>query len=381
MSIGSSLGKVSPKAYTEEDFDEHLKGFIAYTGIKVKSLDSLKNYKHLFDVPTLVGIEIEVENIGKILPLFSPYWVVKNDLSLRNNGKEFMSIPVSPRQAFHSLALLWEVLYKLAKPDFSWRTSIHFHLNVLELGNDEVRKMMLLSLLFEDLLFEFVGRNREQSIFCVPLHQSTQMSLLRSFISKKKSLMDIAGEKWNKYSAVNLSRIPDLGTVEFRHLGGTDDLDKVLTWLSFLLQIYQASVGLSMDSIRTKVLELNTSSKYWEFVTQVFTPDIVMKMKIKDWESLFKHTISKAKDFFVDPIKFPEIKDDSTLAKYAIAAGKKYEESQKGLEEMKLKMALEQKKAFEDMMAIKEMKAAQKKHNEALFAAVGAKVKVKKQAF
>ena len=330
MSVGTGFGKSTPKAVDDKIFEQKTKEFLEYTGLtkaynaRCNDMPLLKVLPHIYDVPTMVGIEIEVEGMHKPPPN-PPLWDQKIDNSLRNHGLEFTSQPVTPKQTVTALLSIWTSLYKLSKPDFSWRTSIHFHLDVCKLDNDEMRKMMLLSLLFEDLFFKLVGSERETSIFCVPLRQSSQMSLIRSFIQKKKSLGDICGAKWHKYSAVNLSRVPDLGTVEFRHLGGTDDLNKVLIWLSVLLQIYRASISLTMTSIQNKIMELKSSEKYMDFVNQIFTPEVASQLQIKNWPILFEDTISKAKDFFVEPVKFDMVKENSLVAKYSAKVLAQYE--------------------------------------------------------
>ena len=327
--IGGNLGLSSPAQISDKAFDKLITAFAAYVdeGKEItKALNNpvVKKMAHLYDIPTLVGIEIEVENIEIQLPV-PDFWQVDKDNSLRNNGKEIQSRPLTPEQAVKSLLVLWNVMNKWAKPDFSWRTSIHFHLNILELQPEELRKFLLLTLLCENLLFAYAGRDREQSIFCVPLSQSTQMSLIRAFIQKKKSVKEISGQNWLKYSAVGLFRVHDLGTIEFRHLGGTGDLKRVLMWLSFILQLYRAAVAMPMDLLKERILDLNSSSQYYEFLASIFTPEILQEMPVKNFQDLLATTISRAKDFFVDPVKYSGTLDESSLGKFAMkmAHGKK----------------------------------------------------------
>lgn len=333
--IGTNLGLESPKVIPDREFGRLIDSFAAYVG-ENKMIDAaladpiIKKLAHLYDIPTLVGIEIEVENIGMDLPV-PDFWVVDKDNSLRNNGKEIQSRPLTPEQAIKALSVLWKVMNKWCKPDFSWRTSIHFHLNILEMSPEELRKFLLLTYLFEDLLFSYAGKDREQSIFCVPLSQSTQRHLLRAFLQKKKSVKEISGQNWLKYSAVGLFRVHDLGTVEFRHLGGTGDLHKIFMWLSFALQLYRAAISMPMELIKERIMDLNTSSKYHEFVASVFSPDVVAAMPVKDFQALFTHTISKAKDFFVDPVKYAGTLEDSALGKYAEKVRKVYEVKKKSV--------------------------------------------------
>jgi hypothetical protein len=99
------------------------------------------------------------------------------------------------------------------------------------LTDDEVKTMVLLYALFEDFFFMMVKPNRKDNIHCVPL---TFTPLPMHY---KKNLHTYI-KVWSKYTALNLKRLTDLGTVEFRHLHGTNDPKELSDWLMVLENLW-----------------------------------------------------------------------------------------------------------------------------------------------
>lgn len=182
------------------------------------------------------GCEFEIESIvdyKNLTNIFS----IEDDHSLRNNGKEFKTPPVTYEQAIKGFQHLHSNL-TLGPDPFSERTSIHVHVNVRDLSLKEVRNLILTYALLEPLFFEFAGQDRKGSIYCVPLSYTYLPSLY-------KHPVHILLDKWknNKYTAFNLLPIISFGTVEFRHLYGTDDLGVFTTWLTAIKELYEYIVN------------------------------------------------------------------------------------------------------------------------------------------
>lgn len=182
------------------------------------------------------GVELEIEEVN--LTSSGLAWCnqrqisVEEDGSLRNNGKEFLLPPnyesdqVSLFTEFHNKSPV-----RYGKNAFSSRTSTHVHVNVNYMTRPQVKTLMLLYSIFEPLAFQFCGEQRKANIHCVPLSYTHLPSLYS---------LDIVAliNKWSKYTALNLIPVKNLGTVEFRHLGGTNNPDVFQAWLSFLSTLY-----------------------------------------------------------------------------------------------------------------------------------------------
>ena len=238
----------------------------------------LENLPPLLSNPkTRLGIEIEVENmVGHIDKWKFPPWSVKGDGSLRNQGVEFVSAAIFPKDVRLSLAMLyaWFPHYK-TEPDFSWRTSTHVHLETSHLTGDQFKRLLLLYLVFEDVLFEFArpGR-RETNIFCTPLSR-TDFECLRAVIqaTSAKALRDALARVSKlilKYSALNINHVFGFGTIEFRHLGGEKNPEKIVNWINLLLKLFEYAEKADSKFLEDQILTLNTSSLYKTLTQLVF---------------------------------------------------------------------------------------------------------------
>jgi hypothetical protein len=182
------------------------------------------------------GVELEIEQIQEPISNTTT-WSCKTDHSLRDGGIEIVTVPMSFE---NTLKAFQEIHGKLAlgPTPFGERTSIHVHINCLNLTLKEVKELVLLYALLEPLYFNFVGKQRENNIFCVPLNYTHLPSQYKT---------DIGGlhKIWHKYTAFNLCPLGNgkegsegLGTIEFRHMYGTKDVTLFKTWLSSIKELY-----------------------------------------------------------------------------------------------------------------------------------------------
>lgn len=180
----------------------------------------------------LCGCEFEIEDIKSISSVVDNCFIIEDDHSLRNKGKEFKTQPSD----YENTLELFDTLHKglaLGPAPFSERTSIHVHVNVRELSIEQLRQLMLVYALFEPMFFDFVGETRQGNIFCVPLSYTYLPSMY-----KLSPLSLVDSNKWHKYTAFNMLPIRELGTVEFRHMYGTNDREVFNTWLTTLKELY-----------------------------------------------------------------------------------------------------------------------------------------------
>lgn len=277
-----------------ETNDLKIQQLVGYPGLVVQKDKHSKLEKtlpkptlHCVDPTALLGIEIEVENMKNNVFL-DYYWKAKADHSLRNNGLEFTSIPLRGNQVEHALRYLNERMCQDNKPDFSARTSVHVHLNVRDMSWKQIKSLVLLYSLFEKHFFNIAGTRRENSIFCVPLNRSTQLKALPT--------LENGGYKWHKYNALNLGTIlgdddvPTYGTIEFRHLYGTNNVELLMNWVNNILLLRKASYLYKYDDLVDVIKNMNTSSEYTQVYLDVFKEyaDLTAMTKY-DFESSVSH--------------------------------------------------------------------------------------------
>lgn len=238
----------------------------------------LKENKEMVSPDTFIGIEVEAENFQGLIyteknKFIQNIWGVDSDGSLRNNGVEFISVPLQTKYTGSALQTLFSM--QGGKLDFSKRTSIHIHMNVRDMTYEQLMNLILIYCCFEDALFTFAGEWRKKTIFCVPLTE-TNMLLNPSMLEAPGYIM--SGGKWLKYSALNLLPVHLQGTVEFRHLQGTQNVNYITTWINLLCCLRQYACSTSFDELSKEVFTLISSSKYFEFAQKVFKdllPDLL----------------------------------------------------------------------------------------------------------
>lgn len=250
----------------------------------------------------LLGIEVEVENIRNWIPPLEYYWQAKEDHSLRNNGIEFTSIPLRGHQVEYALKYLNAMIHADNDPVYSPRTSIHVHLNVRDMTINQLRTLVLLYSIFERHFFHIAGTKRESSIFCVPMYKTTQPG--------KLSDVYYNCNHYSKYSALNVGTIrgnnqglPKYGTIEFRHLYGTDDIPTIINWINNILKLRKASTRYNFEELLEKVKTMNTTSEYISLYKEVFE-------EFADLNKMLKHDF----EYCVTTTKIWELRRTSTYS-------------------------------------------------------------------
>lgn len=179
----------------------------------------------------LVGIEIELENFNLKATPSAYVWREVGDGSLRNNGAEYVSSPIA---ACDAPKALYDLLVVCLHDQccFGPRTSSHVHVNVQDLSANQVKQIVQLYCVFEKVLFNFVGKGRAKNIYCVPLYDT---SLMREFNTRRIGPIT---EVWSKYTGLNLIPLREKGTLEFRHMHGSNDPVKLSRWIRIILRLF-----------------------------------------------------------------------------------------------------------------------------------------------
>jgi hypothetical protein len=179
----------------------------------------------------IAGLECEIESIRHYPEKLSPF-TVTNDGSLRNNGYEFISMPLDEASLITAFKNLHAKLEFRNKDDaFSSRTSTHVHINCSNLETSQVKTITLLYALYEEFFFAMVDPIRRGNIHCVPLTET----FLPTYYKYELNHMV---QRWHKYTALNLLPLGKLGTIEFRHLQGTDDDVLMGEWIRVLSNLW-----------------------------------------------------------------------------------------------------------------------------------------------
>ena len=281
--------------------------WLDHHGIKTAAKKFNEDLPRLIDIDTMLGIEVEAEQVSSHLNVGVPMWQVTTDNSLRNNGREFITPPVTPQTARDALITLFSG-FKKHPVEFSWRTSDHVHLNMRQDRVQHVMNLILFYTLFEDSLFSFVGDERRQSNFCVPVSETAANTYISGILTGHSHLPDLCNY-WQKYTALNVRPLcyndhaghpneqSGKGTIEFRHLEGTQDVSKILNWINLILCLQRASRATTISDLQDRILGITTRAHYVNLLEEVFQ-DHAKLLPVKEFRRILYSSVAYAKECF-----------------------------------------------------------------------------------
>jgi hypothetical protein len=267
-----------------------------------------------------LGIEVEVENSPRDLHNLSTvaYWGSKEDGSLRNNGREFVTFRGLTTDTYKRAVKLLndDLLMGVSKPIANARTGLHIHMDVSEKPVYDVANILFLYSIFEPIFFKVSG-NREDNIFCLPWYKNSttlgDVLVQVTDYAQKSRFNDFRWRNYSKYCGLNLSTIAQYGTLEFRMHKGTynpDDIEKWVDTLTNLFDVAQKDIDLE-DAVQL-FRNNRRKSALSVFANRIFKPygnDILNQhndLYIACLESLL--TTYKS---FVDPTTSEKLKSKS----------------------------------------------------------------------
>lgn len=209
----------------------------------------------------LYGVEFEVEYRSSSMMRHNlrcpPGWERVNDHSLRN-GVELVSSPstsFSASRAVLGIYRTWE--------DCTMRTSlrcgIHVHANVRDRTAAQLRSLCAAYALVEPLFALHCGPERENNVYCVPTYWLTEsIGQFAQWLSAMEALEEppsafrqdaLVPNFWSKYTSLNLGRITDLGTVEFRMCPTFENSEDTLRFLRSIYSLDRATMELTAEEL------------------------------------------------------------------------------------------------------------------------------------
>lgn len=208
-----------------------------------KKLSTIINYKHGPQSGD-VGLEIECEGTNLFRAPFS-YWSCHEDGSLRtikgHPACEYvLKAPLGIKELHDALSYLNVKLKESGSEVIqSQRTSVHVHVNCQKMLVRDLYNYLCLYLIFEEVLVEWSGPDRAGNLFCLRGKDSDFYVNMLESVLKNKSFKQWRDEY--RYSACNVASIPKFGSLEFRSMKGTVDIDTIMTWVGILLHLKEMS--------------------------------------------------------------------------------------------------------------------------------------------
>lgn len=188
-----------------------------------------------------VGIEIEVE--GERLPYLEKFWKNEQDGSLRGpeTCEYVLEKPMTLKEARLALSYL-DAQYKLkdAKVYDSVRAGVHVHINVQNLNMIELYNFMTLYIILEEVLVKFCGPYREGNLFCLRTGDADYLLTCLAKSAETKFFNNLVSDQL-RYASMNVKALGTYGSLEFRAMRGTRDLDLIYKWAEVLLHLREVA--------------------------------------------------------------------------------------------------------------------------------------------
>jgi len=199
-----------------------------------------------------VGIELELEGVHNTPDLNRTFWECVPDGSLRNHGLEIRCAnPLSGAKLEKAIADLDECLANMPY-EISERCSTHIHLDVTDMNGQQLLNFLLLSSMFEHLLFRLFGNTRLSNTFCMAVDSGTTNYDNIVTFGRDPTVSGAVDITWSKYAGISLNRLRDLGTVEFRMFCPITTKESYTRVLEFLFALKREA--LSMETIQEIIL-------------------------------------------------------------------------------------------------------------------------------
>jgi hypothetical protein len=205
---------------------------------------------------TLVGVEVELEEVNQGMLVDAvdlKHFTIKGDGSLRGNAAyEFLfKIPLAGVDVIKALNSLESfVTCTGVPPHIGDRTSLHVHVDVRDGTTDQLVKLVIFYLIFENALYKYAGRtfDRKNNNFCIPLNDLLTPITILTYINNIDAYNDrdqsIYSQEFmrflqeqNRYAGLNIVSLRKLGSIEFRMHQGAYKASEILRWINILLKL------------------------------------------------------------------------------------------------------------------------------------------------
>lgn len=210
----------------------------------------MKNVATLVGIPSEAirtdhyGVEIEVE--GRNLPrrLDSDIWRVEQDGSLKAaEAWEYVTPGPLSLDGVKSALDYLAAEYKQHRSvvDDSIRAGVHVHMNVQDWNIKQVVTFSTIYYILEDILMKHCGENREGNLFCLRTRDA-EFVLFRLLRALTERNLKYLKEDIIRYSSLNYCSLFKYGSLEFRGMRGTGDLNAIYEWVEIIDELHHSSL-------------------------------------------------------------------------------------------------------------------------------------------
>lgn len=188
-----------------------------------------------------IGLEIECEG-SNLRIIDNSTWTTVQDGSLRGafptGACEYvLKKPILGKNVKKAIELLKKDQLETVRFDFSFRTSVHVHVNVGDLTMPQLLNFIYTYTLLESPLMRYCGEERQANRFCLRIKDAEAIIGFLKDAFRKPELLTKNNQGRYRYSAMNLEAIFKYGSVEFRGMKGNLEAEYIENWTKALLSL------------------------------------------------------------------------------------------------------------------------------------------------
>lgn len=194
-----------------------------------------------------VGIEIECEG-EKLIEIYTDVWRSEDDGSLRGHFPDtrceyILKKPIKVDEVGMALNMLKKDLDTAgAVLDFSYRCSVHVHVNVQQMQYQQLLAMIYAYYLLEEPFMTYCGKARKGNNFCLRLADAEGiLDTLTRLFSHPGNLKNVQLDG-NRYAAMNFESMYKYGSLEFRGMEGNLNVKRIETWCKALVKLREWAI-------------------------------------------------------------------------------------------------------------------------------------------
>ena len=197
----------------------------------------------LFKVPphnaTLGELGVEIEAEGYHLPQYNiPSWHREHDGSLNNGVEYVLRQPMKLMGVRVAILELSAAVKKSrARVDSTIRTGVHVHVNMQKATKAQLFNMIVMWAIFEEVLLDRCGIGRKGNLFCLPLRKADNVISIMRMVAEDSAYADSMDNDQYRYCAVNVVSLHKFGSLEFRALRTSADMNVTYHWAKLLLNM------------------------------------------------------------------------------------------------------------------------------------------------